>query len=169
MLRFSWGSKETHKQIPRKPQENARTHPGQSRENLVCAFSSLLFFSRPSLHFEVASSIMGVSKSGAYDLPSVSLKAEGVGEGCCWQVFLGNPSIGFYFFCSGRVKGESEAPGGGWVIGFLLKIPGKEGISRMGGAGRVPAANWGIFGGGAKVFFSGLKYPPSFLRSREAA
>ena len=62
------------------------------------------------------------------------------------------------FFCSGRGNGESEAPGeGGGVDQFLfLKIPGGGGVSRRGrsrGAGRVSAANWGIFGGGGANFF----------------
>ena len=37
----------------------------------------------------------------------------------------------FYFFCSGRLKGESEAPGGGG-IGFLLKVPGGGGSPELG-------------------------------------
>ena len=54
----------------------------------------------------------------------------------------------FYFFCSGRGKGESEAPGGGGVD-YLLRIPGGGGWGVR--AGRVSAANWGIWGeGGAK-------------------
>ena len=66
----------------------------------------------------------------------------------------------FFFFCSGRGKGESEAPGGGGgVIGFLLNFRGGGVGSRRGmgqGAGRVSAANWGIFGGGGgglNIFF----------------
>ena len=30
-------------------------------------------------------------------------------------------------------------------MGFLLKIPGGGGVAGEGGAGRVSAANWGIF------------------------
>ena len=56
----------------------------------------------------------------------------------------------FYFFLLGRGgKGESEAPVGGGDR-FLLKIPGEGGgkAGRGRAAGRVSAANWGIFWGG---------------------
>ena len=63
----------------------------------------------------------------------------------------------FYFFCSGRRKGESEAPVG-WGVGFFIeKSPrggGKAGRGRA--ARRVSVANWRIFGG-AKFFFSGAE------------
>ena len=57
--------------------------------------------------------------------------------------------------------------GHSWLGGrFLLKFPEGGGGSPGGegrGAGKVSAANWGIWGGGgAKYFFSGLKCPPSF-------
>ena len=66
----------------------------------------------------------------------------------------------FYFFCSGKGKGESEAPRGGGVR-FLLKFPGGVGVLREGeGPGScVCVANWGIWGGGNS--FSGPKCPPS--------
>ena len=38
------------------------------------------------------------------------------------DLFLVDVSDIFIFFCSGK-EGESEAPGGGGRIGFLLKIP----------------------------------------------
>ena len=68
--------------------------------------------------------------------------------GGCFGYFL-------IFSCSGRGKGESEAPGGGggW---FFLENP-RRGLSRRRrgrGAGRVPAVNCGG-GVGAKYFFSG--------------
>ena len=62
----------------------------------------------------------------------------------------------FYFFCSRRGKGESEAPGG---VGdrFLMKIPGGGGKAGRGrGAGR-SAANWGIWGGGGLNIFFGAE------------
>ena len=74
-------------------------------------------------------------------------------NGTAKVLHLGGRFGHFYFvFCSGRRKGESEAPGGGG-FGFLLKIPGGRGggSSRTGGAdgaGRVFAANWGISSGG---------------------
>ena len=64
----------------------------------------------------------------------------------------------FYFFCSGRGKGESEAPGGGGDLFFIEKCQGgafQDGRGR--GAGRVSAASWGILGGrvygGLSFFF----------------
>ena len=53
-------------------------------------------------------------------------------------------------FCSGRRKGESEAPGGGKSV-FNWKVPEGGGCFQEGEvprAGRVSAANWGIFFGG---------------------
>ena len=65
--------------------------------------------------------------------------------------FLVDVSDIFYFFRSGRGKGESEAPGGG--IGFFLKIPGGGGVSpaQEGPRGREEFGR----GGGGKVFFFG--------------
>ena len=65
----------------------------------------------------------------------------------------------FFFFCSGRGKGESEAPGGGRRDRFFMENP-RRGGSPAREAGRVSAANWGIGWGGAKYFFSGPKCPP---------
>ena len=77
--------------------------------------------------------------------------------------WTGSPNLGgrfdiFYFFCSGRGKGESEAPGGGEVR-FLLKIPG--GLSPEGRGAEGPGGclrRIGDLGGGGGVnfFFSGL-------------
>ena len=53
--------------------------------------------------------------------------------------------IFFIFFCSGRGKGDSEAPGTGGM-GFLLKIPGG-GVSRTGE----------FFGGGGLNIFFGAE------------
>ena len=76
--------------------------------------------------------------------------------------FLADVSDIFCFFCSGRGKGESRRRRR-WGIGFLLKSPGGGPPGREGrGAGRVSAANWGIWGGGAKYFFGGPKCPPRF-------
>ena len=47
----------------------------------------------------------------------------------------------FYFFCSGRGKGESEATGGGGVD-FLLKVP--QGGGSPGGGG--PRGREGVCG-----------------------
>ena len=62
----------------------------------------------------------------------------------------------FYFFYSGEGKGESEAPGRGGVV-FSIENPTRGGgvFPGGGGAGRVSAANWGIWGGWAKIFFFG--------------
>ena len=73
--------------------------------------------------------------------------------------------IFIYFFRSGRGKGESEVPGGGGGSIFIV-IPRRgggflqDGEGR--GAGKVSAANWGIWGRGgwAKYLFSGPKCPP---------
>ena len=65
----------------------------------------------------------------------------------------------FYFFLLGEGEGGVRGDGRGGGIGFLLQIPGGGGVSggRGGrGAGRVSAANWGIWGGGGpKYFFRG--------------
>ena len=71
--------------------------------------------------------------------------------------------IFYLFFCSGRGKGESEAPGGRGGRFFIENTRRGGGVSRREsgrGAGRVSAANWGI-GGGATYLFSGPKCPPS--------
>ena len=64
-----------------------------------------------------------------------------------------------FFSCSGRGKGEFEAPGREGVR-FLIENP-RRGVSRrerVQGAGRVSAANLGFLGGGgAKYFFSGAE------------
>ena len=55
----------------------------------------------------------------------------------------------FYFLCSGRGKGESEAPGGQGLGRFLLKVPGEGGgFSRRGrGRERVCGLNFFFFRG----------------------
>ena len=64
--------------------------------------------------------------------------------------------FGYFFFCSGEGRGESEAPGGGGGCSFLEipegeisqeKRPGADGHEGMCGE------FWG--GGGGKYFFSG--------------
>ena len=70
----------------------------------------------------------------------------------------------FYFFRLGEGKGESEAPGWGRGSVFFIEnprrgvLPGKGG-GRGEAAGRVSVGNWVV--GGAKYFFSALKFPPS--------
>ena len=49
-----------------------------------------------------------------------------------------------------RGKGESEAPGGGGVVGFLLKIPGGGGGFQRGFPGGLFGANWEFGGGGGR-------------------
>ena len=69
----------------------------------------------------------------------------------------------FYFFCLAAGKGSSEAPGQGGGVRFLLKIPEGGGVWERGwgaggrGAGGCLRGNWG---GGAKYFCSGPKFPP---------
>ena len=73
--------------------------------------------------------------------------------------------IFFLFSCSGRGWGSLRRHRGG--DRFVTEIPGGGGFQEGGGgAGRVSAANWGIFlgGGGAKYFFSGPKRPPSLAQ-----
>ena len=80
----------------------------------------------------------------------------------------------FYFFLLGEGEGGIRGAGkGGESVFFHLKIPGGGGKAGRGrGAGRVPAANWGILGGrgGAKYFFRGRHVHQdqfySFLRAR---
>ena len=73
----------------------------------------------------------------------------------------------FYFFlCSGRGKGESEAPGG-WGIGFLLKIPGGGGEAGRGRRAGRSAANRGIWGGGLNFFFRGRNVHQAMVGSKE--
>ena len=65
----------------------------------------------------------------------------------------------FYFFCSGRGKGESEAPEGGGGGRFLIESPRRGGVSRRGGAERPGGCLrrigelWGGPGGGGPNFF----------------
>ena len=69
-----------------------------------------------------------------------------------------------FFFCSGRGNGESEVPGGGGGVCFLIESP-KGGVSRTGGADGPEGCLQpvGGFGRGlAKYFFSGPKCPPSY-------
>ena len=56
------------------------------------------------------------------------------------------------------MKGESEAPGEGWGVGFLLKIPGGEGgLPKEGeGAEGLEGCLRGRWGG---IFFSVPKFP----------
>ena len=66
-----------------------------------------------------------------------------------------------FLFCSGRGKGESEAPrgGGGGRVDWNSQERGGGIFSRRGrgrGAGKVSAANWGLPGGGGQnIFFFG--------------
>ena len=77
--------------------------------------------------------------------------------------------IFFIFICSGRRKGESEAPGVGGGR-FLLKIPGG-GVSRRGGAkgGREGVCSelgiWGGGGGGEIFLFRGRDVHEGFFPS----
>ena len=92
-------------------------------------------------------------------LPNLNFQSVGIG---CLFPLVDVSDIFYFFLCSGRGKGESEAPRMGGR--FLLKIPGGwGGFSRRGLGPRVSAANWGIWGGGggAKYFFFGPKCPPS--------
>ena len=84
---------------------------------------------------------------------SPELSAASPSSAMTWWTFR------YFFFCSGRGKGESEAPGGGGCR-FLLK-PG--GFSRRGGAEGPGGClqRIGEFGGGwGKMFFSRPKCPP---------
>ena len=84
-------------------------------------------------------------------------------KSCTWWTFR----IFFIFFCSGRGKGESEAPGEGGGR-FLVKIPGG-GVSRTGGAegpGGRPQRIGEFWRGGVKYFFSGPKCPRSAWETR---
>ena len=58
--------------------------------------------------------------------------------------------FGYFLFPLGEGEGGVEAPEGGGGSVFLLKSPGRGGLQegRGRGAGRVSAANWGIFWGG---------------------
>ena len=69
----------------------------------------------------------------------------------------------FYFFGSGRGKGESEAPGRGGAIFIEFRRKGggfsRRGVGPRGGEG--VCGELGNFGeGGAKYFFLGLKCAP---------
>ena len=73
----------------------------------------------------------------------------------------------FYFFCSGRGKGESGAPGAGGGSVFYWKSQEGGGVPGGGGAGKVGEFLGG--GGGPKYFFSGPKRPPRFCLSDQSA
>ena len=70
----------------------------------------------------------------------------------------------FIFFCSGRGKGESEAPGRGGGFGCLLKMPGGGGSPGREGLGGCLRRIEEFWGGGLNIFFSGAKCPPSKCR-----
>ena len=53
----------------------------------------------------------------------------------CQKGSIDVPDIFSFFFCSGRGKGDSEAPGRGGGSVFLLKIPGEGGGVPGGGGG----------------------------------
>ena len=68
----------------------------------------------------------------------------------------------YFFFWSGRGEGKSETAGWSGSILYRKSQEGGGGFSRRGkgrGAGRVSAANWGIFlgGGGLNFFFFGAE------------
>ena len=82
------------------------------------------------------------------------------------EIVLVDVSDIFYFFCSGRGKGESEVPGG---VGdrFFIENPRRGGGGGSGWEG--PRGREGVctgelggdfWGGGVKYFFSGPKCPP---------
>ena len=61
-----------------------------------------------------------------------------------------------FFFCSGEGEGGVRGARRGGGIGFLIANPTRGGgrFPGGGGAGRVSAANWGIWGGGGlNIFF----------------
>ena len=99
-------------------------------------------------------------------------RVRGVRGVCGVRVFLGG-RFGYllvFFFCSGRGKGGSEAPGDGGGR-FLLGIPGGgggfqegKGVSR-----RVVRSELGNWGGGLNFFVSGPKRPPSFVGVQQCA
>ena len=62
--------------------------------------------------------------------------------------------------------GSPRCRGGGSV--FLLKVPGKGRSPGADGAGRVSAANRGIWGGGGVDIFSGAEMSTKFFFSRKA-
>ena len=80
--------------------------------------------------------------------------------------------IYIFFFCSGRGKGESGAPGAGWGR-FLIENFRRGGVSRRGrgrGAGRVEL---GIFffaggGGGLNIFFRGRNVHQAIKASKKS-
>ena len=87
------------------------------------------------------------------------------GGNLSWWTFR----IFFIFFCSGEGKGESEALGGEGAI-FYGKF--QEGVSPLwvGAGGKGPGGCllgiWGG-GGGANIFFSEPKCPPSYEKARK--
>ena len=68
--------------------------------------------------------------------------------------------IFFIFSARGGEWGSPRRQEGAGIV-FYLKIPGG------GGAGRVSAANWGIFGGGANFFFFGAETSTKFQKTRK--
>ena len=87
-----------------------------------------------------------------------------------WTPFLVDVSDIFYFFLLGGVgKGSPRGrEGGGGAIFHGKSQEGGGGSPRRveaegRGAGRVFEGNLGIWGGGAKYFFSGPKFPPSLV------
>ena len=82
-----------------------------------------------------------------------------------WRTFR----IFVIFFLLGEGEGGVRgARGGGGSI--FIENPTRGGGFRRGrGAGRVSAANWGIWGGGPKYFFSGPKRPPSITGAQKGS
>ena len=62
----------------------------------------------------------------------------------------------FSFFCSGRAKGESEAPGGGWDR-LLIENPRRGGSRRGRGREGVCGELGNFSGGGGQIFFFGAE------------
>ena len=81
------------------------------------------------------------------------------------QYILVDVSDIFSFFCSGRGNGGVRGVGkGGGVDSYQKSQEGGGDFSRRGAEGPGGcAANWGIWGGGAKYFFSGPKCPPRHI------
>ena len=77
----------------------------------------------------------------------------------CMPISLSWSTFGYFLFfsCLGRGRGSPRRRGGGegWFFYWKSQEGGEAGRSR--GAGRVSAANWGIFegGGGLDIFFRG--------------
>ena len=74
--------------------------------------------------------------------------------------------FGYFIFFSARggERGSSRRRGGGGGGQVFIENPRRGGEAGRGrGAGRVSAANWGIFWGGGLIFFSGPKCPPRII------